>query len=106
MLGAGRVERIFTQKGKFPIDIIGNYGMQYAKYNKSTKNIEVVRNKPYNKYYALDIYCKENEISHDEVVFVGDDYGIGGNDESVYLSDFKFIKVDDYKKSPEILEFL
>jgi HAD superfamily hydrolase (TIGR01484 family) len=197
MLGAGRVERIFTQMGNFPIDIIGNYGMQYAKYNKSTKNIEVVRNdtipcnkelitqkisyfrnkygftsfagesvefhpsgcvtfpilgtkaiheeklsfdptkekrrkiyqevaeafsdfnvfvggsssfdmspKPYNKYYALDIYCKENEISHDEVVFVGDDYGIGGNDESVYLSDFKFIKVDDYKKLPEILEFL
>ena len=28
------------------------------------------------------------------------------DDESVYLSDFKFIKVDDYKKIPEILEFL
>jgi hypothetical protein len=30
------------------------------------------------------------------VVFVGDDYGCGGNDESVYLSDFGFIKVDNY----------
>ena len=53
--------------------------------------------KPHNKYYALDLYCKEKGFDHDEVVFVGDDYGIGGNDESVYLSDFSFIKVDDYR---------
>lgn len=56
---------------------------------------------PYNKYYALDKYCKERNIAHDEVIFVGDDYGLGGNDESVYKSDFGFIKVDDYLKFPE-----
>ena len=27
MVGAGQVERIFRQLGRFPIDIIGNYGM-------------------------------------------------------------------------------
>jgi len=197
IVGAGRVERIFNQIERFPIDIIGNYGMQYAKYNSATKSPDMVRSdsvpcdkeaisqkvysfrnkygftsfagdsvefhpsgcvtfailgtkavqedklsfdptkekrrkiykeiteafsdfnvfiggsssfdmspKPYNKYYALDKYCKENNISHDEVIFVGDDFGMGGNDESVYLSDFKFIKVDDYKNLPKILEFL
>jgi len=37
-------------------------------------------------------------------VFVGDDYGPGGNDESVYLSDFHFVKVDDYTKLGECLK--
>ena len=62
--------------------------------------------KPYNKYYALDLYCKEKGFSHDEVVFVGDDYGMGGNDESVYLSDFGFIKVDDYTRFEEYVKEL
>ena len=33
MVGAGNCRRIFEQMGRFPIDIIGNYGMQYAEYN-------------------------------------------------------------------------
>jgi HAD superfamily hydrolase (TIGR01484 family) len=174
MVGAGQCRRIFNQMEEFPIDIIGNYGLQYAKYNSDTKDLDIIRDevlpcdresvseriemlrqkygfteykgnsveyhpsgcvtfpiigtaadindklafdpdrskrrkiydevcevfseyivfvggsssfdmapKPYNKYYALDLYCKEKGINHDEVVFVGDDYGIGGNDESV-----------------------
>ena len=31
MVGAGQVMRIFNQLGKFPIDIIGNYGLQTGK---------------------------------------------------------------------------
>lgn len=192
MAGAGQARRIFNQLDKFPMDIIGNYGLQYATYNPETKDIDIVRDevfpcdretiekkvtaarekygftqfagdnvefhpsgcvtfpilgtkakqedklafdpdrikrrkiydeivalfsdynvfvggsssfdmapKPYNKYYALDLYCKEKGLSHDEVVFVGDDYGLGGNDESVYKSDFGFICIDDYRKFPE-----
>ena len=188
MVGAGQVMRIFNQLGRFPVDIIGNYGLQYGKYNSETKEIDVLRDlsfdvnreeidakacvlrekygytefagesveyhpsgcitfailgtkakqedklsfdpdrikrrkiynevcdvfsdynvfvggsssfdmapKPYNKYYALDLYCKENGISHDEVVYIGDDYGMGGNDESVYLSDFRYICIDNYR---------
>ena len=52
--------------------------------------------RPYNKFYALDKYCKQRGILREEVVYVGDDYGQGGNDESVYLSDINFIKVDNY----------
>ncbi len=189
MVGAGQAQRIFKQMNQFPIDIIGNYGMQYARYNPDTKDLETIYDisekcdkedcekkvtflrekygftsflgdnveyhpsgcvtfpllgtkanqedklafdpdrakrrafysevgmlfdqynvfvggsssfdmapKPYNKYYALDKYCKEKGVLHSEVIFVGDDYGLGGNDESVYKSDFGFITIDDYKE--------
>lgn len=191
MAGAGQCRRIFEQMNNFPIDIIGNYGMQYARYNPDMCDLEMIYDikedcnrelcekiitelrqkhgytdyagdnveyhssgcvtfpllgtkakqedklafdpdrskrrkfyqevieafpdynvfvggsssfdmapKPYNKYYALDKYCAEKGISHNEVVFVGDDYGIGGNDESVYKSDFGFITIDNYLDFP------
>ena len=193
MVGAGSCARIHNQLGGFPMDVIGNYGMQYARviggeltlvrddsvpvadkgsveervtalrkkhgftefagdnveYHLSgcvtfpvlgTKarqedklsfdpdrakrrsiyaevcetfsefNVFVggsssfdMAPKPFNKYYALDLWCKENGFTHDEVAFVGDDYGCGGNDESVYLSDFNFVKVDDYRMLSDIL---
>ncbi len=196
IVGAGQVKRIFNQLGEFPLDIIGNYGMQYGKYNKKTKQIDILKDisvpcdkekieekvtylrekygftefrgenteyhpsgcitfpilgtkalqedklrfdpdrkkrrafysevceifgdycvfvggsssfdmapKPYNKYFALDEYCKENGYSHSEVVYIGDDYGLGGNDEAVYKSDFKFLTIDDYRDFPEISTF-
>lgn len=195
MVGAGQVMRIFNQLEKFPIDIIGNYGMQYGRYNSETKEIDIVSDitiecdkelvaqkiqtlrekygfleyagesveyhpsgcvtfpiigtkakqedklsfdpdrkkrraiyddvvnvfsdycvfvggsssfdmapKPYNKYYALDLYCKENGYSHDEVVYIGDDYGLGGNDESVYLSDFNYLTIDNYEDFPNVVK--
>lgn len=197
MVGAGQVYRIFNQLEQYPIDIIGNYGLQYAKYNPETKDLDIVRDlsfscdrerverlvtdlrekhgytnyagenveyhpsgcltfpvlgtkanpedklafdpdrakrrkmyqevvdafsdycvfvggsssfdmapKPYNKYYALDLYCKENGLEHDNVLFVGDDYGTGGNDESVYLSDIPFLCVDDYQQFPDLISEL
>ena len=61
---------------------------------------------PYNKAYALERYCKEHGFKHDEVVYVGDDYGPGGNDESVYLSDFNYIEIDNYLDFPKLMEQL
>lgn len=195
MVGAGQIGRIFRQMEGYPIDIIGNYGLQFAKYNELSRELDVIRDmtfacnrdaveervmyfrkkygytefagdsveyhpsgcitfailgtkalqadklafdpdrkkrrriyqevvelfpdynvfvggsssfdmapKPYNKYYGLDLYCKENGLKHEEVVFVGDDYGLGGNDESVYQSDFGFICVDDYRQFAERME--
>lgn len=194
MVGAGQVQRIFRQMEQFPVDIIGNYGLQYAKYNEKTGQLDMQRDlcfpcdrqrtekivtdfrqrygfaefagenvefhpsgcitfpilgtkarledklafdpdrskrrriykevveafgdycvfvggsssfdmapKPYNKYYALDLYCRENGLSHDQVLFVGDDYGLGGNDESVYLSDIPFLRIDDYRQFPDLI---
>ena len=65
-----------------------------------------IKTAPYNKRYALELYCRENGYSHDEVIFVGDDYGLGGNDESVYLSDFGFVCVDNYEKLEDYLKEL
>lgn len=197
MAGAGQCRRIFEQMNRFPIDIIGNYGMQYARYNPETEDLDMVYDieencsrelcekrisalrkeygfeefagdnveyhksgcitfpllgtkakqedklafdpdrkkrrkfykevvdtfpeynvfvggsssfdmapKPYNKYYALSKYCEEKGIKHSEVIFVGDDYGMGGNDESVYNSDFGFIKIDNYLDFPEKVKAL
>lgn len=194
MVGAGQTRRIFNQMNRYPIDIIGNYGLQYARYNKETCDIDTVRDdvfpidkdyiektvtyfrnkygfteyrgdnveyhvsgcvtfpilgtkaiqedklafdpdrkkrrafydevveafssynvfvggsssfdmspKPYNKYYALDLYCKENGYSHNEVVYIGDDYGQGGNDESVYKSDFNYLTIDDYRDFTKVV---
>lgn len=197
MAGAGMCNRIFNQMGKFPIDVLGNYGMQYAEYNEKTGELDIVRNDvlpvdresvekrvtamrekygftefagdnveyhasgcvtfpvlgtaakiedklafdpdrkkrraiyedvkatfsdytvfvggsssfdmapaPFNKAYALAKYCEERGIAHDEVVYVGDDYGPGGNDESVYLSDFNFLTIDNYLDFPEVMSVL
>ncbi len=61
---------------------------------------------PFNKYYALDKFCRENGYLHSEVAYVGDDYDLGGNDESVYLSDFPFVTIDDYRDFPEVMKDL
>ncbi len=195
MAGAGACMRIFKQMNEFPIDIIGNYGLEYAEYNHETKTIELKESnvlpcdrelqekrvnyfrekygfteyagdnvqfhasgcvtfpilgteakiedklafdpdrsrrrpiypevcevfseynvfvggsssfdmapKPFNKYYAIMEYAKKNGIGEDEIAFVGDDYGPGGNDESVYLSPIRFIKIDDYRTFPEVIK--
>jgi len=195
MVGAGQVMRIFNQMEQYPVDIIGNYGLQYGVYDKETKSINMVRDlkfdvnreeiekkvtllrekygytdfagdntefhpsgcitfpllgtkakqedklsfdptrekrrkiydevtevfsdycvfvggsssfdmapKPYNKFYALDIYCRENSLSHENIVYIGDDYGLGGNDESVYKSDIPYLTIDDYRDFPEIIK--
>ncbi len=57
--------------------------------------------KPYNKYDVLDRYCREEGLSHENVVFLGDDYGMGGNDESVFVSNFPCISIGDYRTFPQ-----
>ena len=192
MVGAGRMQRIFEQMEHYPVDIIGNYGLQYGVYHPETKNMELVRDevlpcdresvsarvealrqkygfleyagesvefhpsgavtipligtkakiedklafdpdrakrkvmfsevkelfpeftvflggsssfdmapKPFDKYHALCLYCREQGLAHENVVYIGDDYGPGGNDEPVYRSDFPFITVDNYLDFPQ-----
>ena len=191
MVGAGQLMRIFRQMEHFPVDIIGNYGLQYGKYDPETGSMKTVRDlafpcdresvearvtmlrqkhgltdyrgenveyhpsgcvtfpclgtaarqedklsydpdrrkrtviyqevcqeytvfvggsssfdmapKPYDKRYALELFCRENDLQCENVVYIGDDYGPGGNDESVYLSDFPYLTIDDYRMFPEIV---
>ncbi len=53
---------------------------------------------PYNKRNALDSYCRRQHLSTSEIIYVGDDYGPGGNDEDVYRSSYTFLCIDDYRK--------
>lgn len=194
MVGAGQVMRIFNQLEQFPIDVIGNYGLQYGKYKKETGEMEICRDeflpcdregvkeriemlrkefgfteyagdsveyhpsgcvtfpilgtravqedklafdpdrakrrkiydrvvetfsdycvfiggsssfdmapRPFDKYHALDLFCKENGFDHDQVVYIGDDYGQGGNDESVYQSDIPYLIIDSYLDFPKVV---
>lgn len=59
--------------------------------------------KPYNKYYALKKYAYENNYISDEIVYIGDDYGIGGNDEQVYNSEIKFLTIDSYTDFEKVI---
>lgn len=61
---------------------------------------------PYNKYFALDKYCKEHNILHSETIYISDDYGQGGNDESIYLSDFNYLTIDNYEDFPKVVKEL
>ena len=197
MAGAGQTRRIFEQLNRYPIDIIGNYGLQYAEYDKNSKDIVLCRNEsipcdkesvenritalrkkfgftdfagenvefhpsgcvtfpilgtkaaqpdklafdptrskrravyaevkeafkdfnvfiggsssfdmspaPYDKYYALDLYAKSHGLSHENIVYVGDDYGMGGNDECVFKSDFLMLEIDDYRELKKVVSVL
>lgn len=197
MVGAGQVKRIFKQMDNFPIDIIGNYGMQYGIYDKSINDIVIVKDnkvgvdrgsviekitelrqkygytdfkgdtvefhptgcltfailgtnadkndkiafdpdrkkrraiyqdvvnsfsnyevfvggsssfdmapKGFNKYYALKDFINNNGYSEEEILFIGDDYGYGGNDESVYLSNIPFMEIDNFLNFSEQVKIL
>ena len=60
-------------------------------------------------YYSFTtklVKARLNGYTHDEVVYIGDDYGLGGNDESVYLSDFHYLTIDNYLDFPEVVKVL
>ncbi len=192
--GAGSCRRIFRQTGGYPMDIIGNYGMQQARYDADRGTLVFVRDDcipcdrgsvearidslrrkhgytryagesvefhpsgcvtfpllgtgadledklrfdpdrrkrsaiyedvkavfpdfnvviggsssfdmapfPYSKYLALDRFCQENGLLHRQLLYAGDDWGPGGNDEAVFRSDFPCVPVDDYTRLEETL---
>lgn len=69
MAGAGQARRIFEQLNRYPIDIIGNYGLQYAEYDKNTGDIVLLRDESVFKSDFLTI--KTNDYKElDKVVSV------------------------------------
>ncbi len=61
---------------------------------------------PFGKLYALSRYAGLSALSHDNIIYFGDDYGLGGNDSDVYHSDIEFVRIDDYMTFPEIARHL
>lgn len=73
MVGAGGCFRIFKQLGLFPIDVIGNYGMQYAKYNTEKKTLDIMENHV--------IPCDRESVEH-RIIMLRERYGF-----TVYTGD-------------------
>lgn len=75
MVGAGNAERIYAQMGEYPIDIIGNYGMQESKMldGKFTV-VRQVQSNPNKEFFIKNIrYLREKygytEYKGEEVEF-------------------------------------
>lgn len=78
---------------------------EYSVFIAGTTSFDMVP-RPYDKYHALDEYCRSVGFAHGEVLAVGDDYGERGNDYPLCRSDFPFLPIDDYRALPERLAFL
>lgn len=62
--------------------------------------------KQYNKYDATLKWANDHGYSLDQVLFVGDDLGDGGGDSHVRIYGMDYIRVDDYRKLPELMAFM
>ena len=60
----------------------------------------------FNKYNALTNYMERHNLTKDEVMYVGDDFGEGGNDEQIRTGGLNYTVIDDYLKLGERLAFL
>lgn len=192
MVGAGNCPRIFAQMGNYPIDIVGNYGMQEATVENGELRIirqdtcpadrerflheaarlreqygytefagdsvefhesgmvtfallgtkadladklafdpdrskrrkmyaDVCATFPdyvvyiggsssfdlaparYNKYDAMCAYGASRGIGVEDMIFVGDDFDDGGGDSHIRLRGMDYVRIEDYRTSPETL---
>lgn len=197
VVGAGACQRIHRQMGGYPVNIIGNYGMEISRYDSLTGKLEICechvakpdrtsvikraneirrefgytkytgesvefydsgmitfpllgkgadigeklafdpnREKrrsiyssvvgifpeytvfiggtssfdlvpaPFEKRFALEKYCRSQEIDPTEAVFFGDDWEPGGGDRQVYISSIPFVIVDNYQNFSRAAHFL
>ena len=60
----------------------------------------------YDKYHALLKFCDGNGLVPSEVLYVGDDFGPGGNDSPVRHGGIDCVEIDDFRKLPDRLAFL
>ena len=58
------------------------------------------------KFHALTRFCRENGLTPDEVLYIGDDFGPGGNDSQVMAGGIDCVEIDDYRHFPDRTDFL
>lgn len=93
------------EKRRRMLDKVREVFHEYTVFIGGTSSYDIVP-PPYNKLYALASYIKTLGLQRENVIYIGDDYGAGGNDEHLYWSDIRFLQIDDYRKFPEIVDFL
>lgn len=74
---------------------------QYTVFVGGSSSFDIVP-KPFDKFHALSRYCSAKGFELDEVTYIGDDYGPGGNDEQVYHSPIRFLTIDDHTTFPQV----
>lgn len=74
---------------------------QYNVFIGGSSSFDIVP-KPFQKRYALEQYVQRMGVSPEDVVYFGDDYGLGGNDSDLFHSDVHFIPIDCYEDFPGI----
>lgn len=62
--------------------------------------------KEYNKYHAVMRYAEQNGYKKDEILYVGDDFGVGGGDSHIALGGIDYVEITDYKTVTKKLEYL
>lgn len=60
----------------------------------------------YNKFDATLRYAHEHGYSLDDCLFVGDDLDDGGGDSHIRLYGMDYIRIYDYRKTPDLLRFM
>ncbi len=77
----------------------------YSVFIGGTTSLDITP-KQYNKFDAVMRYAAEHGYSMDQILFVGDDFADGGNDSQIRLGGMDYIRIDDFTRLPEKLEFL
>ena len=78
---------------------------QYAVFIGGTTSFDFAELK-FNKYSAVMRYAEEHGLTKEQVLFVGDDFGDGGNDSHIRLYGMDYIQITDYTQLPQRLRFL
>ncbi|NLN41269.1 MAG: HAD family phosphatase [Clostridiales bacterium] len=86
-------------------DIVKNEFSDFTVFIGGSSSFYIVP-KDFNKYVALKEYANNLGIDSDNIIYFGDDYGKGGNDEHIYKSEIRFVKVDDYNKFQDYAKIL
>ena len=93
------------EKRRSIYNFIVSYFPEYTVFIGGTSSFDLVP-APFNKRCALEEYCSENEIDMREVIYFGDDWGIGGSDSHIYASNIRFVIVEDYRVFRRAASFL
>lgn len=82
--------------------IVSSAFSDYNCFIGGSSSFDIVK-KEYDKYIALTDYANKKNISNDEILFIGDDFKRGGNDEQVMLGGIDCIVIRDYTRITETL---
>ncbi len=78
---------------------------EYTVFIGGSSSFDIVP-KPFDKLFAIKKYCKEIGIPSEKMIYFGDDFGIGGNDEQVFNSHIRFVTMKSYLDFPHMSKFL